>query len=264
MRSLRATWLAVIGSILLLSLSVAGVFGHAASGLDVAASTGVFAAHHESDDPTADADEDADEDTDADEDADEDTDADEDADEDTDTDADEDTDTDADEDTDEDTETDEDTADAPETPTDNHGACVAAVAHSDAVGGGHLNHGGAVSEAARVTCNSTEGPVTPQTDKQAAKDARQAAKDARRAEQDAKKANNTHRHSHCHCGEGAAAAHQLDRQRDRPGRETCPASLLLLDFRWLSGLVQRRPGVGPQRRRRCDIGGAPSRPRRTR
>jgi len=35
---------------------------------------------------------------------------------------------------------------------DNHGSCVSAVAHSDAVGGKHNNHGGAVSEAARTTC----------------------------------------------------------------------------------------------------------------
>jgi hypothetical protein len=155
MRKVRATWLAVIGSILLLSLSVAGVFGHAASGLDVAASTGAFAAHHESGDATTHADEDADEDADADD-------------------------------------------SAPQTPTDNHGACAAAVAQSVAVGGAQLNHGGAVSEAARVTCRSTDGPVAPQTDKQAAKDARQAAKDARRAEHEANKATKTHGHGHGH------------------------------------------------------------------
>jgi hypothetical protein len=51
-----------------------------------------------------------------------------------------------------------------------HGACVAAVAQSTDVGGANQNHGGAVSEAARVTCwgdsasasetnLSTSGPV---------------------------------------------------------------------------------------------------------
>ena len=37
-----------------------------------------------------------------------------------------------------------------------HGACVAEVAQSDEVGGTNENHGGAVSEAARVTCWETE------------------------------------------------------------------------------------------------------------
>ncbi len=37
-----------------------------------------------------------------------------------------------------------------------HGACVAEVARSDEVGGTNENHGGAVSEAARVTCWETE------------------------------------------------------------------------------------------------------------
>ncbi|MGH2444543.1 MAG: hypothetical protein ACRDGD_00660 [Candidatus Limnocylindria bacterium] len=36
--------------------------------------------------------------------------------------------------------------------SDTHGACVSEVAQSDAVGGRNENHGGAVSEAARVTC----------------------------------------------------------------------------------------------------------------
>ena len=37
-----------------------------------------------------------------------------------------------------------------------HGACVSEVAQSDEVGGTNENHGGAVSEAARVTCWETE------------------------------------------------------------------------------------------------------------
>jgi hypothetical protein len=41
-------------------------------------------------------------------------------------------------------------------PDDTHGACVAAVAESDAVGGKNENHGGAVSEAARFTCRGLE------------------------------------------------------------------------------------------------------------
>jgi hypothetical protein len=53
-------------------------------------------------------------------------------------------------------ETTEEPADAPDatdaTDSSAHGACVSAVAKSDAVGGAHNNHGGAVSEAARVTC----------------------------------------------------------------------------------------------------------------
>ena len=42
--------------------------------------------------------------------------------------------------------------------TDNHGACVSAVAGSDAVGGPSNNHGWAVSLAARFTCWGLTGP----------------------------------------------------------------------------------------------------------
>jgi FtsZ-interacting cell division protein ZipA len=174
MRKLRATWLAVIGSVLLLSLSVAGVFGHATSGFDMAASMAAFTSHSESDDPTTDVDENTDEDTSVDEDASED----------------------ADEDTDTDETADQESETEPQTPTDTHGACVAAVAQSDAVGGKNLNHGGAVSEAARVTCKSTDAPVSPRTDKLAARDARLAARDARQAEHEATKATRAHGHSH--------------------------------------------------------------------
>jgi hypothetical protein len=41
-----------------------------------------------------------------------------------------------------------------------HGACVAEVAQSDAVGGPNENHGGAVSEAARETCWESEEEAT--------------------------------------------------------------------------------------------------------
>lgn len=43
-----------------------------------------------------------------------------------------------------------------EPPDDTHGACVAAVAESDALGGKNENNGGAVSEAARFTCRGLD------------------------------------------------------------------------------------------------------------
>lgn len=55
-------------------------------------------------------------------------------------------------DTDADEETADEDADSEESEQGSHGACVSEVAHSDAVGGWNNNHGGAVSEAARVTC----------------------------------------------------------------------------------------------------------------
>ena len=45
----------------------------------------------------------------------------------------------------------------------NHGACVRAVAQSDAVGGKNNNHGGAVSEAARSTCANDHSANKPET-----------------------------------------------------------------------------------------------------
>jgi hypothetical protein len=47
--------------------------------------------------------------------------------------------------------------------TSNHGACVRAVAQSDAVGGKNHNHGGAVSEAARNTCANDHAAGKPET-----------------------------------------------------------------------------------------------------
>lgn len=44
-----------------------------------------------------------------------------------------------------------------------HGACVAQVAQSDAVGGPNENHGGAVSEAARETCWQSQEEATEET-----------------------------------------------------------------------------------------------------
>jgi hypothetical protein len=58
----------------------------------------------------------------------------------------------------EDPETLEEEVEDNDNPTDNHGACVSAVARSDAVGGWQNNHGGAVSEAARYTCWGLEPP----------------------------------------------------------------------------------------------------------
>ena len=46
-----------------------------------------------------------------------------------------------------------------------HGTCVAAVAHDkEAVGGPNDNHGGAVSEAARVTCHVDAAPADQTTE----------------------------------------------------------------------------------------------------
>jgi hypothetical protein len=44
-----------------------------------------------------------------------------------------------------------------------HGACVAEIAQSDAVGGPNENHGGAVSEAARETCWQSQEEATEET-----------------------------------------------------------------------------------------------------
>ena len=48
-----------------------------------------------------------------------------------------------------------------------HGACVSEVAHSDEVGGKNENHGGAVSEAARVTCRADATTEEPNTEDEA-------------------------------------------------------------------------------------------------
>ena len=81
-----------------------------------------------------------------------------------------------------------------------HGACVREVAHDkDAVGGKNDNHGGAVSEAARITCHegaddseedADDGEATDaeRDDKAAAAEARAAEKEARKAEKEARKA----------------------------------------------------------------------------
>jgi len=57
----------------------------------------------------------------------------------------------------------------PQTQTDgsapsDHGTCVAAVAQGEDVGGDNENHGGAVSEAARVTCAQDTTTETPKTE----------------------------------------------------------------------------------------------------
>ncbi len=67
-------------------------------------------------------------------------------------------------------ETETDTPDDTDTQVDesessDHGACVSEVAKGDEVGGDNVNHGGAVSEAARVTCDedaTTEEPTAEQ------------------------------------------------------------------------------------------------------
>lgn len=61
------------------------------------------------------------------------------------------------------------TSDAPEVEADetapsDHGACVAEVAHSEDVGGENENHGGAVSEAAQVTCQEDANVEEPTTE----------------------------------------------------------------------------------------------------
>lgn len=104
MNTLRTSWLAVLGSILLLTLSTAGALGHVATGQTDAASGDAGASTAQTDTlETTD-------------------------------------------------EGDELTLTHPE----NHGGCVSAVAQTDTVGGLHVNHGGGVSEAARVTCWTTE------------------------------------------------------------------------------------------------------------
>jgi hypothetical protein len=85
------------------------------------------------------------------------------------------------------------------------GACVAAVAHSDAVGGPNNNHGGAVSDAARTTCRTGADDVedTDATDEDADEDdtdadvtdADKAAKEAAKADkQQAKDAEKAAKH----------------------------------------------------------------------
>lgn len=140
MRKFRTHWLALLGGLLVLGLSVGSAFaarptGTSADengpfGLQVSAFVhGLLNGGDEEETPPVDeeqADEDADE-TQDEEQADEEQ-ADEDA---------------------EDEQVDEESA-------SNHGQCVRLVAMSDEVGGPNENHGGAVSEAARVTCREDQ------------------------------------------------------------------------------------------------------------
>ncbi len=164
MSRFRTHLMALLGGAMLLALSISGALGHASSGdfaggarnhgqtvSDFVHSLAFGDEDAAEEEPADDGDADADsEDVDT---------------EDTDTEDTEDTeDTDADdtEDTDTDEETVDEDADSEDGEQGSHGACVSAVAHSDEVGGKNENHGGAVSEAARVTC--WEDPAEEPTD----------------------------------------------------------------------------------------------------
>ena len=136
MNRFRTHWLALVGAMLLLGLSVSSAFGAHPDHPDNrgnAVSTFVhellFGSDEESEEEQEEeGDEEGDEDTDEDEES-------------------------EDEDTEE---TDEESEESEESDSEfkNHGHCVREVAWSLEVGGLNENHGGAVSEAARVTCSS--------------------------------------------------------------------------------------------------------------
>ncbi len=136
MNRFRPHWLALVGAMLLLGLSVSSAFGAHPDHPDNrgnAVSTFVHELLFGSDeDPEEEQEGEGDEEGDEDSDEDEDT---------------------EDEDTEE---TDEETKEAEESDSEfkNHGHCVREVAWSLETGGLNENHGGAVSEAARVTCRS--------------------------------------------------------------------------------------------------------------
>jgi hypothetical protein len=119
----------------------------------------------------------------------------------------------ADEESDEAEDTDEQSDESDSATGAEHGACVAEWAHDKlAVGGPNENHGGAVSEAARVTCwedgsedgvdeeeeSSVDEQATDEemTAKEQRKADREAAKAERRAQRDAAKAERRANHGH--------------------------------------------------------------------
>jgi len=81
-----------------------------------------------------------------------------------------------------------------------HGACVSAVAMGDEVGGDQNNHGGAVSEAARVTC--WPDATAPKTDQQSNDqgDNKDQTTDSPEADTDAKDATTQSGSDHHHGG----------------------------------------------------------------
>lgn len=130
MNRFRTHWLALVGAMLLLGLSVSSAFGAHPDHADNrgnAVSTFVhellFGSDEESEEEQEEEEEEGDEDTDEDE-------------------------------TSEDEDTEETDEESEESEFKNHGHCVREVAWSLEVGGMNENHGGAVSEAARVTCSS--------------------------------------------------------------------------------------------------------------
>ena len=193
MERFRRHWLALAGGLLVVGMSASAVFGADPTETDADVPMGLQVSAFVHGLVFGQSDENADEDTDTDESTDED--STEDQSEDTDT---ENTDT-------EDTDT-EDTDETSDESTDvtgqEHGQCVAAVAQGEDVGGPNENHGGAVSEAARVTCweppdaeeapvedTSTEDASTDEqaqlSDKDQMKADRAAARDERKAGHDA-------------------------------------------------------------------------------
>ena len=90
-----------------------------------------------------------------------------------------------------------------------HGTCVAAVAQGEDVGGDNENHGGAVSEAARVTCAQDATTDAPKTDAPS--------EDANGSEVDSGTAHNAASEAETPDAGGSDSCHQGDSQGDSHG-----------------------------------------------